>query len=555
MIGWIGMVVAVGLGLVGLGVLIVGLRAWLLPEPHRRFLGFRPLLAWIVRRRLGGYRLAHNAPDPQAPENTERSHRVAVIGAGIAGLTAAATLAERGISVTLIERNTYLGGKIGAWPVVFPDGGTATVEHGFHAFFRHYYNLNRFMDRLGLKRDFDAIREYAILRPDGTTLSFGGVETTPALNIIALALRGVFDWRAIVRDPASSKRMEALLRYDPETTYERWDDVSFAEFAEAARLAPDLALSFTTFSRAFFADPDRMSMAEMVKSFHFYYLSHDCGLDYDFPTHDVHQTVLEPLRLHLESHGVDIRLGSPVSGIERRDGGFQIGEDWFDEVVIAAHVPGVKAILDGSPDLGLADPDLGRRIGELRAGQRYAVLRLWLPVSVRDDLPRFVITDRVALLDSITFFHRYEPSAQQWVAERGGGSVLELHCYAVPDSLTGEAAVRQALLDELATFLPELRGVAPMREAFQLRNDFPAFHKSLWRHRPQTGTQVKGLYLAGDWVKLPFPAMLMEAACSSGLLAANQILSGAGLREEPVFRVPLTGLLAGLPGEEPPGGP
>ncbi|TVQ90243.1 MAG: FAD-dependent oxidoreductase [Deltaproteobacteria bacterium] len=547
-IGAVGVVVA----LVGFAVFVIGVRAWLLPLPHRRFLGFRPLLAWVVRRRLGEYRVQSIVPDPSSPEQAQRSHRVAVIGGGIAGIAAATTLAERGVSVTLFEGNTYLGGKIGAWPVSFEDGGTAYVEHGFHAFFRHYYNLDRFLRRMGLLEGMRAIEEYVILKTDGSTLGFGGTETTPGLNIVDLALHGVFDWRAIIKDPAASKRMEALLRYDAEKTFERWDDVSFAEFAERARLAPDLALSFTTFSRAFFADPDRMSMAELVKSFHFYYLSHDCGLEYDFPTRNYHTALLEPIRLHLEANGVDIRLGSRVSSIERRDAGYHIGPDWFDEVVLAAHVPGAKAIVRNSPDLQRAAPDLARHMAELQAGQRYAVWRLWLDVDAREGLPMFVITDREELLDSVTFYHRFEPDSAAWVAERGRGCVLELHCYAVPDALDGPEQVKAALLRDLHRFFEELSEATILRDAFQLRDDFPAFHKGLARHRPGVQTGAAGLYLAGDWVRLPFPAMLMEAAFSSGLLAANHILRGLGVREEPVFHVPLQGLLTGLPEGEVP---
>ena len=74
-----------------------------------------------------------------------------------------------------------------------------------------------------------------------------------------------------------------------------------------------------------------------------------------------------------------------------------------------------------------------------------------------------------------------------------------------------------------------------------------AFHTGLFANRPEVDNGVEGLYLAGDWVKLPYPAMLMEAACMSGLLSANAILRRHGLREEPVYTVPLRGLLAQRP--------
>jgi uncharacterized protein with NAD-binding domain and iron-sulfur cluster len=45
--------------------------------------------------------------------DTEGS-QVIVVGAGIAGLSAALRLAERDFKVTLVEQNNFLGGKLGA---------------------------------------------------------------------------------------------------------------------------------------------------------------------------------------------------------------------------------------------------------------------------------------------------------------------------------------------------------------------------------------------------------------------------------------------------------
>jgi len=66
----------------------------------------------------------------------------------LAGIGAASLLGERGFDVTLFERNPYLGGKVGAWDVSFGDGYATKVDHGFHAFFKHYYNLRLFMEKI-----------------------------------------------------------------------------------------------------------------------------------------------------------------------------------------------------------------------------------------------------------------------------------------------------------------------------------------------------------------------------------------------------------------------
>jgi isorenieratene synthase len=115
----------------------------------------------------------------------------------------------------------------------------------------------------------------------------------------------------------------------------------------------------------------------------------------------------------------------------------------------------------------------------------------------------------------------------------------------MPDHLEGEGEIRRAFLDELRQQFPVFSDVTIRHDHLQVRDDFTAYHTGLRRSRPGFATPVAGLYLAGDWVALPVPAMLMEAACTSGLLSANAILESEGLAQEPVFSVPLRGLLAG----------
>ena len=61
---------------------------------------------------------------------------VVIAGAGLAGCAAATVLAERGVGVTLVEREGHLGGRLGAWTETLANGSTVEMERGFHAFFR-----------------------------------------------------------------------------------------------------------------------------------------------------------------------------------------------------------------------------------------------------------------------------------------------------------------------------------------------------------------------------------------------------------------------------------
>ena len=122
-------------------------------------------------------------------------------------------------------------------------------------------------------------------------------------------------------------------------------------------------------------------------------------------------------------------------------------------------------------------------------------------------------------------------------------SIFELHSYAVPDDFP-EAEVRNQFLKEFEEYFPEIKGFKVKYEYLQVKDDFTAFHTNLYKTRPTVKTEVENLFLAGDWVKLESPAMLMEAATTSALYAANFIFNKENLKGESILSVPLKGLLA-----------
>ncbi|KPQ38893.1 MAG: 9,9'-di-cis-zeta-carotene desaturase [Phormidium sp.] len=77
--------------------------------------------------------------------------RVAIAGAGLAGLTTAVNLADAGHDVEIFESRPFVGGKVGSW--VDADGNH--IEMGLHVFFGCYYNLFALMEKVGA---LDALR-------------------------------------------------------------------------------------------------------------------------------------------------------------------------------------------------------------------------------------------------------------------------------------------------------------------------------------------------------------------------------------------------------------
>ena len=171
----------------------------------------------------------------------------------------------------------------------------------------------------------------------------------------------------------------------------------------------------------------------------------------------------------------------------------------------------------------------------------FAVWRLWLDRPTAAERAPFAGTAGFPLLDNISLFHQFEDESRAW-ADEHGGSVVELHAYAVPDGTT-EQELRAAMLDGLHQLYPETRDARPLDEVYLLRNDCPAFAPGSRAGRPGIETPHAGVYLAGDFVRMHQPSALMERAAASGIAAANAILTRHGLRPEPVASIRPSGML------------
>ncbi|MFN6538756.1 MAG: 9,9'-di-cis-zeta-carotene desaturase [Nostoc sp. EkiNYC01] len=72
--------------------------------------------------------------------------RVAIVGAGLAGLATAVDLADAGCEVQIFESRPFVGGKVGSWV----DGDGNHLEMGLHVFFGCYYQLFDLMKKVGV---------------------------------------------------------------------------------------------------------------------------------------------------------------------------------------------------------------------------------------------------------------------------------------------------------------------------------------------------------------------------------------------------------------------
>ncbi len=361
-----------------------------------------------------------------------------VVGGGLAGVASACVLAERGVRVTLLEKEPFLGGRAAAWTETLPDGTPFQMERGFHAFFRQYYNLRNLMRRVDpeLSR-LTPLADYPILGPDGAIESFSELPKTPPLNLMSLLRRtrsvSFKDLRQV-----DQSRAKLMLMFDSVRTYADHDASTAREYLDSLRF-PEHArqMLFDVFSHSFFNPEDGMSAAEMLMMFHFYFLGNPEGLVFDVLDEPFSDALWKPMERYLAGHGVDLRLGCAVTSAERLDNGarWRVRTDDGEEVegeglVLAVTVPALQSIFEASPDLGI-DAGLSRAVAELGVTLPFHVWRLFLDRSADPERHPFVGTAGMGLLDNISLYERFEGESRRW-SMRTGGSVVELHAYAVP---------------------------------------------------------------------------------------------------------------------------
>ncbi len=489
------------------------------------------------------YRLVR--PRPDLPRTVGRDVRAVVIGGGIAGMTAALLLAERGVAVTLLEREAQLGGRLAAWPRTLPDGSRHMVGHGFHAFFRQYYNWRNVLRRIDPGLSFlHPVRRYPIISRQWPEEDFAGLPSTPPVNLLTLLARSpslrLRELRAV--DGAAAL---PLLSYSRDDTYARFDDISAKDFLDGLGMpARARAMLFDVFAHSFFNHQEQMSAAEMLMQFHFYFLRNPEGLDFDAPTQDYETAVWAPLAGQLEALGGEIRTGATVDCVEpgwtvTLAGGARLSAE---HVVLAADPGSARGIAAASPGLARHAPVLAGQLAAVRTAAPYAVARLWTDRDCAPGRAVFSGVSQEATLDSVTLCHRLERSAAQW-ARRIGGSVLEVHAYAAPDGL-GAAELTKRMWAELGALWPETAEMSILHVEERVGHDAPAFDLGSDATRPGVVTDADGLYLAGDWVRTPFPSALMERAAASAVLAVNAVLQRHGAAPAQVYSVAPRGLLA-----------
>ncbi|MFI6876967.1 hydroxysqualene dehydroxylase HpnE [Streptomyces sp. NPDC050400] len=463
--------------------------------------------------------------DADSAASHERPTAV-VVGGGIAGVTAALSLADGGMDVTLLEGRPRLGGLAFSFK-----RGDLTVDNGQHVYLRCCTAYRWFLDRIDAtslaplqerldvpvldaeKNRLGRLRRTALPVPLHLARSLA---TYPHLSLAeranvgraALALKGLDltdpalderDFGSWLAEHGQSQRaIEAL-----------WDLVGVATLNAVAGES-SLGLAAMVFKTGLLSDPGAADIGWAR-----------------VPLGELHDTLA---RKALDTAGVRTELRTRVTSISRTENGrwaveVPEGPDGSGRIVTADTV--VLAVpqretRDLLPDGALDDPD--RLLG----------------IGTAPILNLHVVYDRKVLKRP---FFTALGSPVQWVFDRTEASGLTEGQYlavsqsAAQDEIDAPVAVlRERYLPELERLLPAARG-AKVHDFFVTRERTATFAPTpgVGALRPSARTRASGLYLAGAWTATGWPAT-MESAVRSGVSAADAALAALGRPRGHLYR-------------------
>jgi hypothetical protein len=457
-----------------------------------------------------------------------------IIGGGVAGLTAALHLAERGLKPLVLEADERAGGRLSGKDDIIVNNYRFSNEHGVHGIWSSYVNLKHMLKRHEiLPQLIPANEEQWIYRANNLVrrAPIGSVirhSRLPApLHYIQLFLLPQFwlmldprDWIGIF---SVWSTLLMAIGIDPFVEDQPLDGLTFG--ASLKRWGPAMrALFFGLTRNGLSTDPDKVPLAGFLAFLRFYTVMRRDAWAFDYLPNGSGE-VIEKLSAKIKDLGGEIRYKSRVKRMQR-DGDWvaHVESDHVQDsieapyVILASDSPAAESIIKNSfPSDNLFFPH----------GLAHAVIRLWFDKAPRKT-PESGIFSGDFIMHNFFWLHKiYEPY-RKWHTETGG-SCIEVHVYG-PDKVLAQSdavLITNVLADFYRAF-PELKGhlIKPHIQRNAATHTLPALG-SRGTHLG-VDTPWENFFCAGDWVWLQNPSFFLERACVTGLEAANRVLALCG---------------------------
>ncbi|WP_425301012.1 hydroxysqualene dehydroxylase [Nocardia farcinica] len=506
--------------------------------------------------------------------------RVAVLGGGVAGLTAAHELAERGFEVTVYERRA-LGGKARSIPVPgTAAGGRPELpgEHGFRFFPGFYQHIPDTMRRIpfganpdGVWNNLVAVPEARFARRDGDDFRVGLDLTAPPdpsapgfAETLGAALATALKVSAAEGLFFANRLMVFNTSCDARR-FGQWEHMAWLDFVRGHERSHEFrTLLSRTLTSIMVAAKDSLASVRTIGNMGEQFLGNPLGIGNDGALDRVlngptNLAWIDPWTQRLRALGVRFALGSEVRGLEVRDRrvtGARIVDETgaartveADHFVVALAAEQARALW--SPEVLAVRPELEgmhRLVVDWMTGIQFYLRRT---TDISPGHTAYI--DSPWSLTSIGQNHLWARK----LTEFGDGSVqdclsVDISDWHTPGILYGKPAM-ECTHEEIAREVwAQLRAHLNDREELLRDADLHSWFldpaivwqadtgrntnadpllintAGSWELRPEPHGDLENLYLAGDYVRTNVDLATMEGANESARAAVNALLDVTG---------------------------
>ncbi len=437
--------------------------------------------------------------------------RIAIIGGGCAGLSAAIALAKQGWSVSLFEASSELGGR--ARSIVFTNAaGSTYLDNGQHILIGAYKSTLQLLNTLGLSEKQAFLRLPFSLRMQGPGHCLLRLNTASYLPTPLAMLLGLLACRGL----SFSERIAGIgmMTRMALKGYQLDHDLPLASFLQEQNQSANaiqqlwepislaaLNTPIQAASTQVFLNVLKDTMASSAWS------SLRKNSDFLLAKQDLSKLIGRPASAYLRQHGVRIKLKQRITGISKSDLGYRL--NGVEEAAVYSHVVLATAPHNASQLMvGLSELHAEHMALASFDYQPIVTVYLQYPTHTKLGLPMIGLSNGLG----------------QWVFDRG--QICQQHgLLAVVISGTGshqtlpQAQLAEAVMAQLKLAFPKLSSPLWHKVIAEKRATY-ACTPDLTRPPPQTA--LPNFYLAGDYCYADYPATI-EGAVRSGLICAELI--------------------------------